>query len=188
MNSKTILVLSLTAACFVPAARADVDVSINADIRLGRALPPPPPEVIVGERIGPDAPPPWRTRHWYRRDYAYYYYPGCDVYFRPSDHMWFYLDGPNWHAAARLPDSVTIDFGRSVSLTLETDRPYTYNERIIAYYPRDYFAKVKFKNGHDNRVDRREDRRDNRQDRRVDRRDDRKDNGKGKAKNKPDHR
>ena len=191
--------LAVFAASLALPARAEVDVSIAAEIRIGRALPPPPPEVVVVERVGPPGPPPWAEKHWYRRNYAYYYYPECDVYFRPSDKTWFYLDGGDWRVGARLPDNIRIDFGRSVSLTLESDRPYIYHDKVVTYYPRAYFSRVRIKDRHDNRVDRREDRRDDRadrrddrrdgrQDRREDRRDDRKDrrddNGKGKGKDK----
>ncbi len=176
MNSKIILLLTLAAASLAPAARAQVDVGIGVDIRLGRAAPPPPPEVVVIDEVGPSAPPPWTRSHWYHRSYGYYYYPGCDVYYRPSDHMWFYLDGGAWRFGARLPDHIRVDFGRAVSLSLETDRPYMYHERVVAYYPANYFAKVKFKNGHDNR---RDDRRDDDRDH-----DDRDDRGKDRDKDK----
>ena len=187
MNPRALLLTAFIAASVIPLTAADVQISINAEIRLGRALPPPPPEVVVEEHVGPVGPPPWAKRHWYRRDYGYYYYPGCDVYYRPSDHMWFYLDGGNWRAGVRLPDSITIDFGHSVSLTLQSDRPYTYNDHVVAYYPRDYFSRVKIR--HDNRVDRRQDRRDDHQDNRYDKRqDDDRGNGKGKGKGKDKRR
>lgn len=180
MNPKLLLPLLLAAAALAPAARADLDVTISADIRLGRALPPPPPDVVVVEDVGPPAPPPWVATHWYRRTHAYYYYPGCDVYYRPDTRMWFYLDGGNWRVGARLPDSIRVDFSRSVSLSLETDRPYVYHQKVVAYYPPNYFAKVRFRNDHDNR---RDDRRDH--DRDDDRgRDDR---GKGRGKDKDKH-
>ena len=197
MNAKTALLLTLAAASFVPAAKADIEVRFDADIRVGHALPPPPPEVVIVDHSGPPGPPPWARRHWYRRDYAYYYYPGCDVYYRPSDHMWFYLDGGNWRTSVRLPDSVTIDFGNSVSLTLESNKPWIYNDRVVAYYPRDYFKRVRVTNAHNIRVEHRQDRRDERVDRRDNRRDERvdrtedrhdngRDNGKGRGKDKRD--
>jgi hypothetical protein len=197
VKSRLPFVLAVCAATLALPARADV--TIAAEIRIGRALPPPPPEVVIVEQVGPPGPPPWAKRHWYRRNYAYYYYPEADVYFRPSDKTWFYLDGGNWRVGARLPDSIRIDFDRSVSLTLESDRPYVYHENVVTYYPRGYFSQVRIKERYDNRVDRREDRRDDRVDRRDDRRDDRRedrkdrrddrkvrrdDNGKGKGKDK----
>jgi hypothetical protein len=175
MKTKFLLVAALFATNVTLPVRADIDVSIAAEIRIGRALPPPPPEVVIVEHVGPPGPPPWAARRWYRRNYAYYYYPEADVYFRPSDKTWFYLDGRDWHVGARLPDALRIDFGHSVSLTLESDRPYVYHEKVVTYYPRAYFSKVRIKERHDNRVERRDDRRDDRDDRRDDRKDDRAD-------------
>lgn len=178
MNSKIIL-FSLTTLVLVPAAPAQIDVGISAEIRLGRSAPPPPPEIIVVEEAGPPGPPPWVAEHrWYRRSYGYYYYPGYDVYYRPADRVWFYLDGGNWRFGARLPNNIRVDFGHAVSLKLETDRPYVYHQKVVTYYPPNYFAKVKFKNGHDNRRDDRHDRDDRGRD------DDRGDRGKGHGKNK----
>ena len=166
MNLKSILLLSIAASSFLPAARAGVNLDISADIRIGRALPPPPPEVVVVERIGPAEPPPWARRHWYHRSYAYYFYPGANVYYRPADHVWFYLDGGNWRFGVRLPDPIRLDFGRAVSLTLESDRPYLFHDRVITYYPPNYFTRVKIRNERD---ERREDHRDH-EDRDRDRR------------------
>ena len=153
MNSKSLLLLILTAATLLPAARAGVTMDISADIRLGRALPPPPPEVVVVERIGPPEPPPWAHSHWYHRTYAYYYYPGADVYYRSADHVWFFLEGGTWRFGVRLPDHLRLDFGRAVSLTLESDRPYLYHDRVVAYYPANYFSRVKFRNEREYRHD-----------------------------------
>lgn len=148
MNSYRLLI-SLLGVALIPVAHAGVDLSISADIRLGNVPPPPPPQVVVIEQIGPPGPPPWAPGHWYRRNRAYYYYPGCNVYYRPADRMWFYLEGSNWRAGVQLPSSISIDFGHSVSLTMETDRPYIHHERVVAYYPAGYFTKVKIK-GRDN--------------------------------------
>lgn len=171
-TTRSILLLSVAAVSFLPTARADIDVGITAEIRLGRALPPPPPEVVVVEEIGPPGPPPWAAHHWYRRNHAYYYYPGYDVYYRPADRMWFYLDGGAWRIAARLPSGIRVDFDRAVSLSIESDRPYLYHERVVAYYPPNYFTRVKIKPRHDNR---RDDHRD---------RDDHDDRGKSRGKGK----
>ncbi len=177
MKLRILLICLAGAAAGLPAALAQVDVTVSAEIRLGRVLPPPPPEVVVVDEVGPPGPPPWAETHWYRRSHAYYYYPGCDVYYRPDDKVWFYLEGGTWRVAAQLPTNIRIDFGRSVSLTLETDRPYVYHEKVVRYYPANYFAKVRFKNAHDNRaVDRKE-----HPDRKPDKRDDDDDQDRGKS-------
>jgi hypothetical protein len=122
-----------------------VDVSLQAEIRLGRALPPAPPIVEIIEPVGPKGPPPWAPAHGFRRNRDYYYYPDARVYYRPADRQWFYLEGGAWRVGAQLPASVGIDFGRSVTLTMETDRPFEQHAHVVTYYPANYFSKVKIK-------------------------------------------
>jgi hypothetical protein len=144
-----LLVLLALATALVPVARA-IDVNISAEIRLGRAQPPPPPEVIIVEDSRPPGPPPWAPAHGFRRNHDYYYYPGADVYYRPADRTWFYLDGGDWRFGVNLPTNIHVDFDRSVSLSMETDRPYQFHEKVRTYYPRDYFVtkvRVKDKGG-----------------------------------------
>jgi hypothetical protein len=179
MNSKAVLLVSLAAASLAQSSVAAIDVTVAAEIRIGRSIPPPPPEVVVEEEVGPPGPPPWSNSRSNRSSHAYYFYPGSDVYYRPSDRMWFYIDGGNWELGVSLPERIRIDFERSVSLNLESDRPYTFHKEVVAYYPPTYGTKVKGKNGNDWREDRRDDR--------VDRHDgdDRgKGNDKGKGKGK----
>lgn len=172
MKLKPLLLFSLAAGLAL-SAQADLNLDISADIRIGRAAPPPPPEVIVIERVGPPGPPPWAASHPRQHAYAYYYYPASQVYYRPDTHLWFYLDGRTWRTAARLPDYVRVDFGRAVPLTLENDRPYSYHQKVVAYYPSNYFNRVKIKNDHNNSHD--------------DHRDQGHDNGNGKGKGNDDH-
>lgn len=129
------------------AGAANVDVSIFAEIRLGKSAPPPPPEVIVVESAPRRGPPPWAPAHGYRAKRGYYYYPGCNVYYRPDDRMWFYLEGDNWRVGAALPSHIRVDFNRSVSLEMDSDRPYSRHRDVAAYYPADYFARVRIKDG-----------------------------------------
>ena len=140
MNTRLLLLVGLGAALLAP-AQADLAVTLSAEIRLGKALPPPPPEVIVVEESGPPGPPPWAPAHGFRRNRDYYYYPGADVYYRPADRTWFYLDGGNWSFGVSLPTSIRVDFDRSVSLTMESDRPYEFHDKVRNYYPPDYFVK-----------------------------------------------
>jgi hypothetical protein len=131
-------------ALLVPASAAEV--SIGLDIHLGKLPPPPPPEVIVVETAGPPGPPPWAPARGFRRNHGYYYYPGADVYYRPDDKVWFYLEGGNWRFGATLPSSVRVDFARSVSLSMESDQPFRFHNDVKKHYPADYFVtKVKLK-------------------------------------------
>ena len=40
-----------------------------------------------------------------------------------------------------LPTSIRVDFDRSVTLTLATDKPYEFHDKVQAYYPSDYFVR-----------------------------------------------
>lgn len=131
-------------------ALADLDISIAAEIRLGRVPPPRPPEVVVIEEPAEKGPPPWAPAHGFRRNRAYYYYPGSNVYYRPADRMWIYLDGRDWRVGASVPTSIRVNFDRSVSLTMETDRPYEFHDHVRSRYPAEYFVtkvRLKDKNG-----------------------------------------
>lgn len=182
MNSKSFVLLALgsTLLGLVAPLASAADVNIYADIRLGRAAPPPPPEVVVIQDSRPPGPPPWARSRMFRRSREYYYYPAADVYYRPTDRTWFYLDGGAWRIGHNLPPSVHVDFGRSVLVTMASDRPYEYAEKVRAYYPRDYFvSRVRIKERPGQSWDR--DRDDHRRD--DDRRDhDRRDNDRGRGK------
>ncbi|MFT3869546.1 MAG: hypothetical protein QM715_13915 [Nibricoccus sp.] len=141
-----LVVLAVSFALFgFGGVRADVSLSVSADIRIGKVPPPPPPVIEVIDAPQPKGPPPWAPAHGFHRNHTYYFYPACDVYYRPDDHMWFFLEGGAWTATVRLPDRLEIDFSRSVPLTMETDKPYVHHEAIVAHYPKDYFRKVKIK-------------------------------------------
>ncbi len=152
MNTKLALLLALGSTMLVPAFAADLDI----EIRLGRSAPPPPPEVIMIDQAGSRGPQSWTNTpsRWYHRSYDYYFYPEAGIYYRPSDRTWFYLEGRTWRSVRQLPPGLRVDFGRSVSLKLDSDRPYTYHDRVVASYPSSYFSHVKFKNDRDNRNDR----------------------------------
>jgi hypothetical protein len=153
MKTKSLFLSCLIAAGLVSTTHAEVGVNVSAEIRIGRALPPPPPEVIIVEQVGPPGPPPWAPAHGYRRAHDYYYYPGYDVYYHPTDRVWFYLDGGNWRFGAQLPAAIRVDFGRAVALQLDSDRPYVHHKEVVAYYPANYFTKVKVKGGPDKQSD-----------------------------------
>jgi hypothetical protein len=142
MKTKLLLFASLALSSL---ALGSVDVSV--DIHLGKVLPPPPPEVIVIEQQAPrPGPPPWAPARGARRNHSYYYYPGTDVYFRPEDRVWFYLEGGNWRFGASLPTNLRVDFGRAVAIEMGSDRPYQFHNEVKGAYPGDYFVtKVKVK-------------------------------------------
>jgi hypothetical protein len=133
------------------ATRAPSEEDPTAEIRLGRVLPPSPPEVTPSPPSDGSNPPPWSTSSWYRRSHDYYYYPGSQVYFRPADRVWFYRANGAWRIGDELPAHVRVDFNRSVPLTIENDRPYVHHDKVIAHYPVNYFDRVQVREGPDNR-------------------------------------
>lgn len=139
-STKPLLVL--LAFSLMPGAGVAFDVSIAAEIRLGKVAPPPPPEVVVLAEPARKGPPPWAPAHGFRRNRSYYYYPGTNVYYRPADRTWIYLDGRDWRVGVGLPATIRVDFERCVSLTMETDRPYEFHDSIRSHYPADYFGTV----------------------------------------------
>ena len=137
-----LFIFALTVAAFGASnAWADgLDINLSGEIRLGRRLPPPPPQIeVVVSDTGSTGPAPWEHGRWYQRPQAYYYYPGADVYFRASDRVWFYQERGQWRSGRNLPEFVVVDFNRSVALTMATDRPYSFHQHVVTRYPRNYF-------------------------------------------------
>lgn len=73
-------------------------------------------------------PPDHAPAHGYRAKYQYRYYPDCKVYHDTARGVYFYLKGENWEVGVSLPSHLKKDLGEYVSLELETDRPYLFNE------------------------------------------------------------
>ncbi len=174
---KTKMLLLACALAAIPATtalRADLLDNLTVQIRLGHRAPPPPPAVVVVvEERQPAGPAPWERSRWGRRSQGYYYYPGTDVYYRPSDRVWFYTERGRWRYSRQLPDHLRVDFNRSVTLSITGSRPYDYHQQVVARYPANYFGtrvRLRDDDRHDNRRDDRHD--DNRgNDRDKDRRD-----------------
>ncbi len=181
MKTKLILLTLTLAAAAASTAQADLlDITITGDIRLGRRPPPPPPSIVViVAETGPQGPAPWEHSRWYRHSQGYYFYPGSNVYYRPADHVWFYQDRGQWRSDRNLPAFVNIDFNRSITLTMATDRPYTFHQQVVARYPSNYFGtrvRLRDEDRHDHgNDDRRKDNRGSDRDRGNDRRDDSRD-------------
>lgn len=149
---KTSLLLLLVPLAALPLARGEANLSL--EIHLGRVPPPPPPEIVVIEQTTPPGPPPWAPARGFRRIHEYYYYPGTDVYFRPVDRVWFYLDGRAWRSGPSLPSNVRVDFNRSVPLTMDSELPHQFHEQIRARYPANYFVtQVKVKDDKSEKAD-----------------------------------
>ena len=82
-----------------------------------------------------NGPPSHASAHGYRAKYQYRYYPRCRVYYDAEKRVYFYLKGDNWEVGISLPGNLKGDLGEYVSLELDTDKPYLFNEEHIKKYP-----------------------------------------------------
>jgi len=90
-------------------------------------------------------PPAHAKAHGYRAKHRYRYYPDCSVYHDIRRGLYFYIKGCNWEVGASLPHNLQMGLGESVSLELDTDKPYTYHAEHIKQYPPEKMKKGKQK-------------------------------------------
>jgi len=84
-------------------------------------------------------PPPHAPAHGYRAKHLYQYYPNCNVYHDPSRNMYFYMKGDGWAVGASLPTNFQSNLGASVSLDMDTDKPYEKNAEHLKQYPKERY-------------------------------------------------
>ena len=82
-----------------------------------------------------NGPPAHAPAHGYRAKHKYRYYPDCAVYHDTARGLYFYIKGGNWEVGGSLPHNLQMGLGESVSLELDTDRPYTYHTDHAKQYP-----------------------------------------------------
>jgi hypothetical protein len=75
-----------------------------------------------------NGPPAHAPAHGYRAKFKYRYYSRCRVYYDAARGVYFYLKGENWEVGISLPSHIKNDLGEYVSLKLDTDTPYLFNE------------------------------------------------------------
>jgi hypothetical protein len=80
-------------------------------------------------------PPAHAKAHGYRAKHHYRYYPDQKVYHDPDRGLYFYLKGDNWEVGATLPSSLQAGLGESVSIELDTEKPYVRNADHVKQYP-----------------------------------------------------
>ena len=81
-------------------------------------------------------PPPHALAHGYRAKHQYWYFPSNSVYYDTGRGLYFYLKGDNWEVGASLPSSLRVGLGDSVSIELDTDKPYIYHAEHVKRYQR----------------------------------------------------
>ena len=79
-------------------------------------------------------PPANAMANSYRAKYQYSYYPSQNVYHDPDRGLYFYLKGDRWEVGASLPSHLRAGLGESVTLDLETDKPYVHNAEHVNKY------------------------------------------------------
>ena len=82
-----------------------------------------------------NGPPAHAPAYGYRAKHMYHYYPSASVYRDTSTGMYFYLSGSNWQVGATLPDALKVKLGSAVTLEMDTDKPYIYNDQHRQKYP-----------------------------------------------------
>lgn len=90
-----------------------------------------------------NGPPAHAPAHGYRSHHRYQYYPSASVYHDAGRGLYFYLSGSNWQVAASLPVELRTRLGSSVSLELDTDKPYVHYDQHKRQYPPGQTKKAK---------------------------------------------
>jgi hypothetical protein len=80
-------------------------------------------------------PPAHAPAHGYRAKHQYRYYPSRSVYYDTGREIYFYLKGNSWEVGASLPSSLRVGLGDSVSIELDTEKPYIYHADHVKKYP-----------------------------------------------------
>ena len=103
---------------------------------------PEPEQHQVKQKQKKGGPPAHAPAHGYRAKHQYRYYPSQKVYHDSDRGLYFYLKGDNWEVGASLPSHLKAALGESVSLELDTDKPYIHHAEHVKQYP---FKKTKSK-------------------------------------------
>jgi hypothetical protein len=89
-------------------------------------------------------PPAHAPAHGYRAKHKYKYYPSNSVYYDTGRGLYFYLKGDNWEVGASLPSKLKAGLADSVTLELDTAKPYIHHaEHAVKYRPNTYKNKNK---------------------------------------------
>jgi hypothetical protein len=91
-----------------------------------------PPRQMKNKKGGP---PSHAPAYGYRAKHNYRYYPSCSVYYDTGRRLYFYLKGNRWEVGASLPSGLRGRLGGSVSIELDTDKPYVHHAEHVKKYP-----------------------------------------------------
>ena len=82
-----------------------------------------------------NGPPSHAPAHGYRAKYQYRYYPAKKIYHDSKRGLYFYIKGDNWEVGASLPSHLKNNLGSSVTIEMDTNKPYIHNGKHIETYP-----------------------------------------------------
>ena len=97
----------------------------------------------VAKKHKKQGPPAHAPAHGYRAKHQYRYYPSRSVYYDTGRGLYFYLKGDNWEVGASLPESLRVGLGDSVSIELDTAKPYIHHAEHVKKFPPKQFKKKK---------------------------------------------
>lgn len=101
----------------------------------------PPEKYKKGGKKG--GPPPHAPAHGYRAKHQYRYYPCCSTYYDADRGMWFYIKTGDWAIGASIPTGLKAQLGHYVNISMDTDRPYEFNDEHRKDYPAEKYKKKK---------------------------------------------
>ena len=94
-----------------------------------------PAAVLAKDQKEGGGPPSHAQAHGYRAKYSYRYYPTAGAYYDVQRKVYFYLEGSNWQMSVSLPSALKVQLGDSVSIEMDSDKPYTQFEQHKRTYP-----------------------------------------------------
>jgi hypothetical protein len=119
------LCICLAIGLFIVSMCADVFAGGSINIQWGKGSGSDNPE--VSKKHKKQGPPAHAPAHGYRAKHQYRYYPS------------------NWEVGASLPGSLRVGLGDSVSIELDTAKPYTHHAEHVKKFPPKQFKKKKQK-------------------------------------------
>jgi hypothetical protein len=132
-NLFTRLFIGLTIGFFIISFSSNVFAGGSISIQWGKGSDSEQPKSVKNHKKG--GPPAHAPAHGYRAKHQYRYYPSRSVYYDTGRELYFYLKGDNWEVGTSLPNSLRVGLGDSVSIELDTDKPYNHHEEHVKKYP-----------------------------------------------------
>ena len=133
MILKKLMLISLLCFIFFFFFNTSLHAGGSFTLKWGKDSEPEPQQAKQDNKKG--EPPDHAPAHGYRAKHQYRYYPDQKVYHDPERGLYFYLRGDNWEVGASLPSPLGSALGGSVTIELDTDKPYVYNAEHVKKYP-----------------------------------------------------